>query len=163
MANDRDLESEVEELARQSGALKERLQTNQQLMDAWASADDHFAQLRTASVALARAQTEAAKVELQARWSSQKDLLISSFSVVETMALRLAGSSEPTSPRRAEVLLASISSSLRAAEELQQGIREVEDLELRRLVGFFGDHLKRARLAFAELERYLRRVYGGSE
>jgi len=61
---------------------------------------------------------------------------------------------------RAAPLMTSIEGSLAAVTELLEGLTEIEDIELRRLVGAFGDHLKRARLAFAELERYLKRVYG---
>ena len=147
--------------------LGERLAANEQLREAWARVDDSVDALRVTSAALARAETPAEKGELQARWGPQLELLNSSLSVVETMTFRLAdltaGSPAESGPRRVETLLTSINSSLTVAEELQQGLREIEDLELRRLTRALGDHLKRARLASAELQRYHKRVYGEGE
>lgn len=152
---------------KRTDALGERLAANQQLREAWAHVDDHVEALRVASAALARAETTSDKVGLQARWNAQLELLNSSLSIVETMTLRLAdssaGSPAESSTRRVETLLASINSSLTVAEELQQGLLEIEDLEVRRLTGALGDHLKRARLTSADLVRYHKRAYGGSE
>ena len=155
---------ELGELATRVDALGERLAANEQLREAWAQVDDHFEALRVAFSALARAESTSDKVGLKARWNTQLHLLNSSLSIVETMALRLAdspaGLPAESGPRRVETLMASITSASTAADELQQGLREIEDLELRRLTGALGDHLRRARLTSAELERYHKRVYG---
>ena len=143
--------------------LGERLAASQQFCEAWARVDDHYAEFRAVSVAVARVDPADRSVDTgpQVRLAAHARELISAIAAVEILALRLAGSDH--GPRRAERLIATISRSLTATEELQQGILEIEDIELRRMVGTFGDHLKSARLAFAELERYLKRVYGGSE
>jgi len=153
-------DDEMATLLKPTETLGERLAASRQLGEAWARVDDHYAEFRAVSVAVARVDPADRSVdtEPQVRMAAHARELISAVAAVETLALRLAGSDH--GPRRAETLMATISRSLTAAEELQQEIREVEDLELRRLVGAFGDHLKRARLAFAELERYLKRVYG---
>jgi len=163
MANDRDLESEAEELAKQAGALQGRLQISRQFMEAWDRADDHCADLRAVSVAVARVDPKDRSVdpEPQARMAAHARELISAIADVETLALQLAGSDH--GPRRAETLMTSINGSLAAATELLEGLTKIEDLELRRLSGVLAERVKGIRLAFAELERYHKRVYGGSE
>ena len=58
--------------------------------------------------------------------------------------------------------MTSISTALRSATDLlrEAEVRTIEDLELRRLHTIMAERLRGLRLAFSELEKYLKRVYG---
>lgn len=91
-AMERDLSSQVEALAARAGGLKERLAAHGQLVEAWASFDDHLDGFRIAIAAILRVDPEdfAAIPELKARMESHVEGVKSALTEVEVLALRLA-------------------------------------------------------------------------